>query len=342
MTSRIFVTTMGFTCASQLSSMGGPAPGGQAAVVIQAPVGGRPPPRCRNFSGDVRTIQQALNRFSPLDGGPAVKLAVDGICGPKTNSAIHHFQKKWALVPKGWKVPDGIVDVDGPTIVRLRKGPGFIPNLPVEFMARIPRVMQAVTAARAALEVAKTHLQLEEPTAVSGPFPSIASFGEAAFKRADRHFHIAKLANPLARLNQLESVFLSMQTAIGYIPQGVVLATDEPSTVAEGAYMFTFEGGYHQRGKADTWNGIPVASIYLCPKSRTLNQDAFAYAMIHELAHYTGPANNGIIDQAYFHKDQNKYRSLSPDRALHNADCYSQFAFDAIGKSDFMIDRNAY
>jgi hypothetical protein len=89
--------------------------------------------------------------------------------------------------------------------------------------------------------------------------------------------------------------------------------------------MFTFAGGYHLRGQDDTFDGIP------------LGQGGFMYAMIHELAHFTGPTGNGI-DNAYFHKDSQRYRNLSPDLAFHNADCYSQFPFDAIGKPNFNVE----
>jgi hypothetical protein len=116
-----------------------------------------------------------------------------------------------------------------------------------------------------------------------------------------------------------------------------VLTADEPPSLAVSAFMFTFAGGYHLRGQDDTFDGIPVGSIYLCPKSRTLGQGGFMYAMIHELAHFTGPTGNGI-DNAYFHKDSQRYRNLSPDLAFHNADCYSQFPFDAIGKPNFNVE----
>jgi hypothetical protein len=96
-------------------------------------------------------------------------------------------------------------------------------------------------------------------------------------------------------------------------------------------------GGYHFISTNETFEGLPVSSIYLCPKAKTLDRDAFVYAMIHELAHFTGPKDNGVDDFAYFHKDPNKYANLSPALTLRNADCYSQFAYDAIGKANFNI-----
>ena len=44
-------------------------------------------------------------------------------------------------------VDDGIVDIDGPTIQRLRAGPdALIPDEPGLFMSEIPRVIGIVTA----------------------------------------------------------------------------------------------------------------------------------------------------------------------------------------------------
>lgn len=332
MTTTISVLQTDMTCASRL-----PPGGGGSSVVIRAPVGNANPPRCQNFPDDVKTIQKALNRFTPVEGGPAPRLVADGFCGPKTRKAIYHFQEKWDLKPKNWEVPDGIVDPEGPTIRRLRQGSGTIANLPVEFMARIPGVISVITAARASLTLAKTSLMRGGAPSTPQLLPSLGLGGQAAVSRVDRHFHINKLANPLARLEQIETMFLNMLTAIGYVPQGVVLAVDEPASLAVGSFMFTFEGGYHLRGRNDTFEGIPVGSIYLAPKSRTLGQDSFTYAMIHELAHFTGPTSRGIIDHAYFHKDSQRYRNLTPDLAFRNADCYSQYAFDAIGKPDFDI-----
>jgi hypothetical protein len=335
MPTTISVLTADMTCVSRL-----PGAGGGSSVVIKAAVGNADPPRCRNRPDDVRAIQAALNRFTPLEGGPQPLLVVDGLCGPKTRKAIYHFQEKWDLKPKNWKVPDGIVDPEGPTIQQLRKGGGAIPNLPAEFIARIPRVMGVITAARSALTLAKSFLQRASSPIAPHPLPALGLLGQAEARKVDRHFHVNKTGNPLPRLGQIETMFLNMLTAIGHVPQGVVLAADEPPSMAQSSFMFTFAGGYHLRGRDDTFEGIPVGSIYLCPKSRTLGQDGFTYAMIHELAHFTGPTANGVTDHAYFHKNPQRYRALPPDLAFHNADCYSQFAFDAIGKSDFNIDLN--
>ena len=275
-----------------------------------------------------------LNRFPPIERGPNPKLVDDGIVGPLTDKAIGHFQAKWNIVSKYIKQPDHIVDPGGKTIAQLNKGPTGKTGMPSEFMKNIPRVIEVVTASRAALTMAKSHLMFGSS---SGPIPAIGEFSKTAFARADRYFRIEKMGDPIRRLEAVERVFLDMLVAIGHVPQGVILAMDEPPEIAEGAFMFTFAGGYHLLTSKEDFKGLALSSIYLCPKAKTLDRDAFVYAMIHELAHYVGPKENGIDDFAYFHKNQHKYFNLAPVLTLRNADCFSQFAYDAIGKTDFNI-----
>ena len=327
---RMLVLTGEMTCVSRL-----PGSGGGSTVFIRAAVGNANPPRCRNYPDDVRQIQAALNRFTPLEGGPQPPLVPDGICGPLTRKAIYHFQEKWNLEPRGWSVPDGIVDPEGPTIERLRRGSGARTNLPADFLARIPRVIGVINAARHALDLAKRFAgRGPEPV---GPIPTLGSVGESEAQKVDRHFHYKQTRDPIGRIEDIDRMFLNMLTAIGYVPQGVILAADEPPNIAQGSFMFTFPGGYHLRRPEHTWEGIPVGSIYLCPKSRTLRDNGFTYAMVHELAHYTGPVD-GVDDHAYFHKNPHRYRNLSAEESFRNADSYSQFAFDVIHKPDFNIE----
>jgi peptidoglycan hydrolase-like protein with peptidoglycan-binding domain len=77
-----------------------------------------------NKPADVKTVQELLNDVDPALGGPAVKLVVDGLVGPKTVSAIHRFQ----VAQMGWG--DGRVDPGKTTIQRLNcPGPVVPPKL---------------------------------------------------------------------------------------------------------------------------------------------------------------------------------------------------------------------
>jgi hypothetical protein len=83
------------------------------ALTITAPVGMTA--KARNLPGDTRVVQQLLNGVTTTNGGPAVKLVVDGICGPKTQNAIQQFQLKHF----GLKLADGRVDPGGQTLAKL-------------------------------------------------------------------------------------------------------------------------------------------------------------------------------------------------------------------------------
>ena len=326
MNNKAIIMTVDFTCRNGLLDIG---------AEISAPVGlSSRSSRCLNIPDDVRTVQRLLNRFPTIEGGPIPKLVVDGIIGPLTDKAIGHFQAKWKIVSKYSKQPDHIVDPGGKTIDRLKKGPTGKTGMPSEFMKNIPRVIEVITASRAALSLAKSHLIRGSS---SGPIPSVGEFSKAALARVERHFRVQKMGDPIRRVEAVERVFLEMLVAIGHVPQGVILAMDEPPEIAEGAFMFTFTGGYHLLTSKEDFKGLARSSIYLCPKAKTLDRDAFVYSMIHELAHFVGPKENGITDFAYFHKNQKNYFNLSPPLTLRNADCFSQFAYDAIGKANFNI-----
>jgi hypothetical protein len=77
-----------------------------------------------NRKPDVVTVQELLNKVPPLQGGPEVKLKLDGLCWQKTQTAIRHFQSR----NMGHKWPDGRIDPGGATLARLNT---FDEQLPV-------------------------------------------------------------------------------------------------------------------------------------------------------------------------------------------------------------------
>ena len=279
-------------------------------------------PRCRNHSADVRKVQAALNRFPAHEGGPNPQLVVDGICGPKTSAAIRKFQTKQF----GASEADGIVDVGRLTDRRLGGPATTYSNLTAEMQSHIPRVKAIISIARSALAAAERFKQ--------GDGGHSFGFGEASWNKLVKHFQVDKFPSWQAQIRWINSIYIGMETAIGYIPQGVIALADEPDGSSVGAYAFTFAGGYHLSERNKTWQGLPRGTVYLCARMQELNRDAFAYVLIHEFAHYVGPpgdSGNEIDDHAYKHKPP-KYDHLLPWQRVHNADCYSQFAFETVGK----------
>jgi len=301
-------------------------------LTITSAVGDGFAPRCRNLLADVKKIQAALNRFSPLEGGPIKKLVVDGIAGRLTKAAIHRFQRKFDVKLRGTNVDDGIVDVDGPTIQRLRAGPEvLIADAPLLFMAEIPKVIGIVTAAQAALSLALARLDLPNP------------LGSGALG-LEKHFHARTNAEKRSTIPLAQKVYTRIQTAIGHIPAGRVLTLDEPPKTEVRSFMFSFMGGFNlpfdpRTKRVAQWEGVDVDRIYITPKARAMTSEQFRYAMIHELAHFVSDADGmpPIDDFAYFHRQRAKYDALTNFLSVRNADSYSRFAFEAIGRGDLQI-----
>lgn len=320
MNAELFAIGPDITCVHHIVTLG------DAVPPIGAAVGAGSPPRCQNAPNDVKVIQAALNRFAPEFGGPQPALVVDGKCGPLTRAAILRFQQKW-----GFAVQDGIVDVDGHTIRRLRQGPPGPDHPPALLQQYRARIIEVLGATLALVDLARDYLAGLDP---------IGGFTKAAYEKVDRQFHLKLTSDPAARLGKIRETFQRMMTVIGHVPMGVVLAVDEPPNVASGSYMFSYAGGMHLRASPLRYCGngkrrLDTGSVYLCPKAHTLAGDAFAYVFIHELAHYAGPVQPKIDDVAYFKRDPAKFRLLGPDQAFWNANSYAQLAFAAVGRPDW-------
>jgi len=68
-----------------------------------------------NLFGDVTIVQELINLNAPVSRRP---LAVDGLCGPATISAIEEVQRRHLLVAR----PSGTVEPDDPTFNFLTRG----------------------------------------------------------------------------------------------------------------------------------------------------------------------------------------------------------------------------
>jgi peptidoglycan hydrolase-like protein with peptidoglycan-binding domain len=299
-------------------------------LAIVSAVGAGFPPRCLNRPDDVRKIQSALNRFSPGEGGPVEKLVADGIAGKLTKAAIRRFQ---AEAVSGIKGADGIVDIDGPTIRRLRAGSAaaIISNAPSVFLAELPGLIRIVTAAQAALSLASARLDLPEPL---GSVPSAL----------EKHFHAKTTSQKRSTIPIVQRVYSRIQAAIGHLPVGRLFALNAPPGVETVSFMFTWAGGFNLpfdpvTKRVPQWEGLDMDRIYITPKGRSLTLEQFRYSMLHELAHFVSGDGLPLMnhDFAYFHRERKKYDALDNLLCLRNADCYSRFAFEVIGRGDLPL-----
>jgi hypothetical protein len=301
-------------------ALGGAA--GGATLGLGAPVGSAA--RCRNAEADVRKVQQALNRFTPPEGGPSPALVEDGKLGPLTMKGITGFQKKHF----GLGGADGVVDPGKKTDKELCSAAGTYPDLPAEMMKHRARAMYFIGRARSSISIARYYQA--HPDNRFGT-------GKSDWDKLATHFQIDRFPGANGwrdALDWINGIYVSMETAIGHVPQGLVLTRNEPAHVGLGAYAFAFTGGYDVSARSQTVLGMSKGSIYLCPRMQNLDGDAFAYVLIHEAAHFVGPmrsTHTAILDHGYAHHTDGRYKKLLPWQRTHNADCYSQFAFAAAG-----------
>jgi peptidoglycan hydrolase-like protein with peptidoglycan-binding domain len=149
-----------------------PASGGP--IAITKPVGQEP--LASNLPVDVNTIQEALNQVTVkgFAGGPMPLLVVDGMKGPKTQSAIFKFQQ--AQVKS--ITPDGLIKPGGKTILRLNElvAPVSKFDLNAKLAAALPLL-------RASLAAAIQNLTMVITNGPSTPGPAAI-----AQDRLNRHF----------------------------------------------------------------------------------------------------------------------------------------------------------
>jgi hypothetical protein len=302
-----------------------------------------------NLRDDTRTVQQALNRVQPEQGGPTPRLRIDGIVGPKTLGAISRFQSQQL------GFADARVDPDGPTLARLnqlfsqgsaRGSLAFAirpipipvppPKLPFFFsvtddnMKRVylDHVPVAHSCAFAAVTLLQTPSSDRASTLLNKYFrlsenPAAAHDLEL-IKRTFR-----KIENLLARnMALVEMTFIPMPGfyTLAQLAKTRVLAVAQPNGAA-------------LKGKK-TRVKMQDGSVFMVEDDKVWIQVIYFFAtddlkvgtLIHELAHYVG-APDGLPDSIDDPPGQRSSRAdidkLSPRPRPRIAECYALFAFEA-------------
>ena len=93
-------------------------------------------------------------------------------------------------------------------------------------------------------------------------------------------------------------------------------------------YAFTWWGGYYKSGQFAGWQRLDT--VYLSAFFDKATSDNRIQTIIHELAHFVGPASGDLItDYAYGQQTSPKMKALSPYQKQHNAESLANYAFDA-------------
>jgi hypothetical protein len=339
----------------------GPKSCGHAAIAGSVGRGGR------NTPADVRTIQSALNGVEPAQGGPTLKLDVDGFAGPLTIAAIEKYQRRHL----GWS--DGRVDPDGPTIHALNGGGNAVaqkgkpkPALPPKATAAqnkafiekigglLPQARHWVDTAQLKIDLAVDYLRRGKLNP-HDPFPSLHDIGKAEFTLFNKYFRAQKLPvhTQMAQLRHVQSVYRLMQTvltesllAAPMFGWGVGYFQPDPAdgTLASTGYVaYTFYGGWQRRRKDGTprrsgddnyeGDGKLRQDTIFFPVGQLLakSNNYLLETIVHELAHFVGPGGplNGNRIGDYTYDTKPNFLTVNNWTALHTAECYGYFAAEA-------------
>lgn len=318
------------------------------AIQISSPVG----IGGANLSPDVRTIQDALNRVSPADGGANPPLVVDGVCGSKTKNAIQQFQLKQF----GWSGADGKINPGGQTITRLNEilganrplaGGPSVPKVDDEtsneifktmMTAGLMRAKRLILAAQNNLDLAL--VQVDQPNTPS----VIPSFGRAERMRlANRYFKIDEMnigqrRQVLSRIRYVYSTMLQVFERPGglwgekafQIDSSGLTFKESPTSAAHTDYSGYFKGGKSNQFQKE----LRGDSIFFVRENIAYfaNMNNGVGTIIHELAHFCGDERTGWrIDDfgAYGEPEKPRVARLTLAQRVRHADTYAYFAIAA-------------
>jgi hypothetical protein len=295
-----------------------------------------------NDAGEVRTIQQALNRFGPGLGGPVPKLDPDGKVGKFTIAAIENFQKKHL----GFF--DGRVDPNKKTIDKINQlaftifvsvDPKVIKKI---YDDLLPTVLKCVLAADAALLAASSTFLLGGGGLQPGG-PSVAL--------VNKHFALDKNKKAAQDFELIRGIVRNMialcHRNLGGSERTFAAAPgrfDFAKAFFSGVRALTFSNGVNMRGivnKGKAQDGseilIPADKIHITIPFRFITRDLQIITLIHEMGHYLGPADgnpDSIDDPPGGNSAQDIIAKLPPERKPRIAECYADFAFEALFKRD--------
>jgi hypothetical protein len=310
-----------------------------------------------NRPDDVRLIQSALNDIEVEDGGPDPLLAVDGIAGTLTKSAIARFQ----LPHIGFA--DSRVDPNGPTLRALDaergkpddggdvpvaatsgkkpggKKPAFVPNpkLVATAVALMPEIRTLIRAANFRLAVVEPFVSSGKQKLPEGPFLAAARENLKLLQIVFSFF-----AFPHARpvFENLRTGFRNIDVALNrsfetapLIAPVLFVPNPVPSEEAKDDAYTTMGGAFFTPEAKISGLGVPANRIYLCEGFGNSIHTRQLITAVHELAHHVSGSPFLIGDQikqgARFPEDHNRLDALPPHQKVRNAEHYAWYAFVA-------------
>jgi len=245
----------------------------------------------RNLRDDVVSIQEALNRITPIQGGPTPALVVDGFVGPKTVAAIERFQK----VQFTQKFPDGRVDPGQRTITRINEltGKHGVVASPSQagqvlgFQQRSSLVQGTTDAQMRAAEALALDAEKRLTAAVTRLKKAVLAVAkskrtaeeETLVREINWHFKANADPSPAAHMTKVQTILSTMLVAVKEQNLGTRSIFKKGTHPDPQAIAAATEGGWFSMKQDERF-------IIITPNFRTQSSGV----IIHELGHFCGPA----------------------------------------------------
>lgn len=275
----------------------------------------------RNLPAEVTDLQKALNKLPAAKGGTTTAISENGVVDDDLIQAILLF--KSVNVPED-KQP-------------LMKHPMRATILLNELLLAdkqlvksnseiLPKLRSLIQDAEDCIKAALMNIDLANASQMATLPGSAPGAGMRLLKR---HFHIDQMPNQRQAMDFVSLIYGRMRQVFqrpGNLWGSFVLDFD-PTPPQAGWLAFTTAGGFFRAGEFDGTRRSDT--IYLCELLRLSTREGAIQTIVHELAHFCGPKDGEIIgDIAYGMPDAPKMQRLMPYQRLHNAESYSNFAFE--------------
>jgi hypothetical protein len=282
-------------------------------------------------------IQRALNHILPELQGAYPFLKDDGIVGPRTQTAIQHFQER------NLRIYDGRIDPGQKTLALMNRYLAKEPSAGNGNSAnRVARAIACLRSASKTILSAETNLGAILPYADGGA-PDSGPFAEAFQSRLallDRHFKTSECQGNLSVVvMQLKRTYANMRSVIERsVPSNP--NPDDFFDMYKGASAFlldstgsdstayTFRGGWQMNNVLSSDNRRKDR-VYLCEVMDVMSDEGFEEVVIHELGHFVSIAVPAIVDVGYGWINDPRMRPLRMSQRVCNAQNYATFAIES-------------
>lgn len=292
---------------------------------LTAPVG----KNCPNHPDDVKKVQKGFNALPYANGGPGIlKFQLNGLCDDRLITAILRFKSIYWVIDKDPAFRPNTrswIRFNEAVLADYLLAPHML-DITAKMKSLVGEALDCVKAAEVNVMSAQTALlrgSSNGPISVFNP--------EDRLRMLNRHFQIDKAPDKQKSLAFILYTYRRMLQVFerpGNLWGSFILTYQFEDKLDIQPLAYTYAGGFDRGGEKIA--GDRADTIYLCEALLLASKEQAVTTIVHELAHFVGPAaGNTITDHAYGLPDSPKMQHLTHDQKIHNAECYCNFAFSA-------------